>query len=159
MHIKTMPLSVSDTCLVIILLLPLKTPIKYEWILPSSSVLTWLSWVPASPIIGFYDVKLPSIRSHLIYSLPGHPAWRSFVPLDGGGGAGAALSNSLIKAVIRPNPELLNELLSGPGVPDSSRGQTFLIYKLTKSPWIFILMRYSVINDIISTGLNAFLEE
>lgn len=33
----------------------------------------------------------------------------------------AALSNLLIKAVIRPNPWLRNELLSEPGVPASGR--------------------------------------
>lgn len=154
--------SLSDTHFLIILqhsLLPLKTHIKYEWVFSPFTVLTRLSWAPASPIISFYDIKLPSIRSHLICSLPGHPVWRGCVPLVvavAPVGRGMALSNSLIKAVIRPNPGHQNELLSEPGVPDSSGGRIFLIYSLTGSFSIYILMGYCVLHDIVDIISNGW---
>lgn len=74
--------------------------------LPPSSVSTWLSWTPVSPVVCFYDVKLPSIRSHFICSLPGHPVWWCCVPVVVAVGWDAPLSYLLIKAVIRPNPGL-----------------------------------------------------
>lgn len=99
----------SDTCFLIIpqySLLTLNTPIKYGWVPPPPSVLPWLSWTPVSKVVCFYDVKLPSIRSHLICSLPGHPAWRCCVPVAVAARWDALLSYLLIKAVIRPNPGL-----------------------------------------------------
>lgn len=136
----------TDTCFLIIpqrSLLPLKTPIKYEWDFPSS-VLTLLSWAPASPIISFHDVKLPSIRSHLICSLPGHPVWQCCVPLAVVAGWDVALSNLLIKAVIRPNPWLWNELLSEPGVA----GWNFLIHPLAL--YVLNLNLISVLTPIMT---------
>ena len=70
-------------------------------------------------------------------------------------GRGAALSYFLIKAVIRPNPGLQNELLSEPGVPDSSGGRIFLIHSLTGSFSIYILMGYCVLRDIVAIISNV----
>lgn len=157
----TMSLSLSDTCFLIIpqySLLPLKTPIKYEWVSPPSSVLTWLSWAPVSPIISFYDVKLPSIRSHLICSLTGHPVWRCCVPSAVAAGRDAALSNLLIKAVIRPNPGLQMSSLVSQVCQAAVEDEFFLMHPLTGSVSIYILMGCCVlyeIFDVMSNGWSA----
>lgn len=79
-------------------------------------LLFWLDSAERRPTHSPAFTKLPSIRSHLT-----HPAWRRRVPLAAG--RGAALGSSLIKAVIRPNLGLWNELLSEPGVPDGGEGR------------------------------------
>lgn len=67
------------------------------------SVLTLLSWAPASPIWAF--MMLSCHQLDLIWSVPS-PAWRYCAPLAGMVGWDVALSDLLIKPAIRPNSGL-----------------------------------------------------
>lgn len=73
----TMSLSLSDTCLLIILqysLLPLKTPIKYEWVSPP--LLFWLYSAEHQPPQSSPFMMLSCHQLDLIWSAPS-PATRS----------------------------------------------------------------------------------
>lgn len=131
-HTNAMSPSLSDTHFLIILqysLLPLKTPIK--WVCPPHPLLFWLDSAEHQPPQSSAFMMLNCHQLDLIWSAPSLATrsdeavccWWWGVVRVAPTGRGAALSNFLIKAVIRPNPGLQNELLSEPGVPDSSGGR------------------------------------
>lgn len=98
------------------------------------SVLTLLSWAPASPIWAF--MMLSCHQLDLIWSVPS-PAWRYCAPLAGMVGWDVALSDLLIKPAIRSNSGLqMSSLVSQ--VCQTVVGQISLIHLLALSQFPYL---------------------